>query len=209
MFQFTRKQKVWLGVSIACVVAFVAFTLLVAFVDKDQVGLSHLNQFFWQHCGKSTTWKRITDCIGYAVILGVLGIVAWQIVQWLQRKSLKKVDWNLLAINIVMVCLVAVYAIFEFVVVNYRPDSDKASYPSSHAMLFATVIPLLIYQVWHYVQSKPWRIILTVGLSVLLVIGLVGRLLSGVHWFTDILAGVIISGAFVSLYLVISNHTVK
>lgn len=205
----TKQQKIWFGLGVAFFTLFVVFTLVVAFVDVDQVGLSHLNRFFWQHLGKNQVWKRVTDVLGYVTILGALGMVVWQIVQWVQRKSWRKVDWNLWCFDIVCAGLVAVYALFEFVVVNYRPEMVngvwKASYPSSHAMLFATILPLLIWQVWRYLKSKPLRMVLTVVLAVLLVVGLVGRMLSGVHWFTDILAGVIVSCSLLSFYMVLAG----
>ncbi|MCQ2382504.1 MAG: phosphatase PAP2 family protein [Clostridia bacterium] len=201
MIQFTKRQKLWLILGIVSFVCFVIFTLLVAFVDVDQVGLSKINHFFWQHCGKHEIWERITDYLGYVLILVLVGILAWQIWQWIMCKKLARIDWNLLMFDVIMVCLAVVYVFFEVVVINYRPAGDKASYPSSHAMLFATVLPLLIYQVWHYLQNKPWRIVLTVALSSIQVIGLVGRLLAGVHWFTDILGGVIISCCLDCFYI--------
>ena len=205
MIQFTKRQKLWLILGIVSFVSFIVFTLLVAFVDVDQVGLSKINHFFWQHCGKHEIWERITDYLGYVLILVLVGILAWQIWQWIQRKSLRRIDRNLLLFDFVCVALVVVYFFFEIVVVNYRPLLDhgeaKASYPSSHVMLFATILPLLIWQVWHYLKSKPLCIVLTVIISVILIIGVVGRLFSGVHWFTDILAGLIVGCVLDGLYL--------
>ena len=122
MVKLSTKQKMWLVFSICLLVAFVAFTLIVAFVDvNDGVGLSHLNHSIWQRCGKSEIWGTITDWIGYLTILALLFCVGMQIWQWMRRKSLQKVDWNLIALDIVCAGLVAVYVFFEFVVVNYRP----------------------------------------------------------------------------------------
>ena len=201
MLKFSPKQKNWLISSIVLLIMFITFTLVVVFIDRNEVGLSHLNQFFLQHCGQSNVWKWITNCLGYFLLLIIWFLLICQIVQWLRRgKKIRRIDENLLWLDVVLMCFVAVYTFFEFVVINSRPFDDKASYPSSHAMLFVTVIPLLIWQVWHYVKSKPWRIALTVLLSFTLIIGIVGRLLSGVHWFTDILAGVIIGCSLDCLY---------
>ena len=213
MKKLSKQQKVWLSLSVLSLVVFVVFTVIVALVDVDQVGLSHLNRFFWRACGRNGIWERLTDWIGYAVILSMVGLIVWQIIQWVMRKSLRRVDVNLLLMDLIFGCLVVVYLFFEIVVVNYRPELEngvaKASYPSSHAMLFATVLPLLIWQVWHYIQNKPWRIVLTVLLVVVLLIGVVGRLLSGVHWFTDILGGMLISVSFVCLYLFVVGYFSK
>ena len=205
MIQFSKKQKLWFVLSVAMLTLFVIWTLVVKFVDVDQVGLSHLNQFFWQHCGKYEIWARITKWLGYLCILVVACLVIWQVVQWVRRKSLWRVDKNLLLFNLVGVLFLVVYVFFEIVVINYRPLLDngvaKASYPSSHAMLFVVVLSLLIWQVWHYYKSKSWQVILTVALTIFMVIGVVGRLFSGVHWFTDIVAGVIMGYSLVCFYL--------
>lgn len=210
MGKFAKKQKFWLAMAIVLCVVFVVFTLIVALVDVDQVGLSHVNQFFWQHCGKNVIWERITDGLGYLVILAMVSVVVWQIVQWVCRKSLRRVDSNLLLLDFIFGCLVVIYLFFEIIVINYRPELDngvaKASYPSSHTMLFITVLPLLIWQVWHYVKSKPLCVVLTVVLSILLMMGVVGRLLSGVHWFTDILAGMIVGCCLDNWYLALAKR---
>lgn len=194
----------FLLISLFFAVVFIGFTLVVAFVDVDGVGLSHINYFFLNICGRSYIWENITDWLGYLTICGLLFFIGLQVWQLLRRKSLRKIDWNLFCLDFICVAFVVVYIIFEFLIINYRPYLDdgvaKASYPSSHAMLFATILPLIIYQVWYYIKNKPWRIALTIIIGLLLAVGVVGRLLSGLHWFTDIVAGVIISCCFNILY---------
>lgn len=213
MIQISTKQKMWLILSLVFFVGFVIFTLLVKFVDVGQVGLEHVNQFFLQHCGRQIFWEQVTDWIGYFVVLSMVGIVAWQIVQWVQRKSLRRIDQNLIMFDIIVVCLVLVYIFFELVVVNCRPELDngvaKASYPSSHVMLFVTVLPMLIWQMWHYLKNKSLRIVLTVILSICLIVGIIGRMLSGVHWFTDIVGGIMISCCLICGYMVFVKTNVE
>lgn len=191
-------------ISLFFAVAFIAFTIVVAFVDVDGVGLSQINHFFLNLCGRNLVWENITDWLGYLTICGLLFFIGLQVWQWIRRKSLRKIDWNLFCFDFVCVALVVVYIIFEFLIINYRPYLDngvaKASYPSSHAMLFATILPMIIYQIWHYVKNKPWRIVLTTLIGIILVLGIVGRLLSGLHWFTDIVAGLIISVCLNTFY---------
>ncbi len=211
MKKLSAKQKTWLIIGSIALVAFVAFTIVMAMVDVKQI---KLNQFIWQHCGKNMVWERVTDWLGYLVILALLAMCVCQVWQWLRRKSLSRVDRNLILFDMILVCLVLVYFFFEIVVVNCRPELvnkvAKASYPSSHAMLFATVLPLLIYQVWYYLgKNQALCFVVTVCLSLALIIGLVGRLLSGVHWFTDILGGVIISCSLVSYYLAFNQKSDK
>ena len=49
-------------------------------------------------------------------------------------------------------------------------------------------------------EKKGLRIFLDGAAVLLIVVTVVGRLLSGVHWFTDILAGRLLSSALVMLY---------
>lgn len=203
------KQIIWLVLSAVAWVCFVVFTLLVKFVDVDEVGLAHLNHFVWQHLGRSAVWEKVTDWLGYLTILLVLFFLGLQIWQWVRRQSPRRIDGNLLALDLVFGGLALAYLFFEVVVVNCRPllvdGVAKASYPSSHTMLFATFLPLTMWQVWHYLKSRPWQIGLTLLLGALLLVGVVGRLLSGVHWCTDILAGLIISFALNGWYLALTT----
>lgn len=191
------------GVAFVC---FVAFTLVVKFGNVAPV-----NEAVWQHLGTNTVWQMVTDWLGYVTILLALwfvGLFCWQV---LRRKSLFHADRNLWALIVVLVGLVVVYGFFELVVVNYRPllvdGVAKASYPSTHAMLFATVLPLVVGQVWHYLRSKPWCIICTVLLVVVLLVGVLGRLLCGVHWLTDIVAGLLVSLFLNGLYWALNAKT--
>lgn len=213
MKKMRRQQIIYGGLAAGFLLLFVAFTLVVKFVDADQVGLAHLNNFFWTHLGSSAVWQSVTDWLGYVTLLLAVGVVGAQLVQLIKRKSLRQVDRNLWVFDLIGVLLVAVYVFFELVVVNYRPPVDpsvlKASYPSTHAMLFATILPLVIWQVWHYLKNKPARIVFTLLLSAMLAVGLVGRMLSGVHWFTDIVGGVMISVALNCLYGALTDINTK
>ena len=209
MSKISARLKLWI-LSSVLLVLFIAFTLIVAFVDVDGVGLSHLNQFFLQHCGKHIVWENITDWLGYLTICGLLFFICLQVWQWVRRKSWRMIDKNLICFDFVCIALAMVYIIFEFLVINYRPFLDngnaEVSYPSSHTMLFATILPLLVYQIWRYINSKPWRIALTVLISIIMVVGIVGRLFSGLHWFTDVLAGLIISCCLNAFYFALTKN---
>ena len=49
-------------------------------------------------------------------------------------------------------------------------------------------------------KYKTVQLILTVVFAVMLALIVAGRLLSGVHWFTDILGGILISVALLNAY---------
>ena len=76
----------------------------------------------------------------------------------------------------------------------------EASYPSSTTLLVLSVMPTLLFQAQRRLNHAVARNILcavTVCFSVFMV---VGRLLSGVHWLTDIVGGVLLSAGLFCLY---------
>ena len=101
--------------------------------------------------------------------------------------------------------LLFVYLDFELITVNYRPiilDGElEASYPSSHTMLSLGIMITAIFELHELIKNKKAILIITdilccaVALTVLL-----GRLLSGVHWLTDIIAGALLAASLVCFY---------
>ena len=97
------------------------------------------------------------------------------------------------------------YLLFEILVINYRPileDGElEASYPSSHTMLAVSVFgSAAVYAVYRIKDDLLKKAVVIV--SIILAAGMaLGRLISGVHWFTDILGGVLLGCAIISLYM--------
>ena len=105
--------------------------------------------------------------------------------------------------------MLAVYFLFETVVINYRPvlidGYLEASYPSSTTMLVMCVIPTAIMQFKVRIKNKLLQKIIIFTLAAFTVFMVIGRLVSGVHWFTDIVGGAILSAGLVTLYSGISG----
>lgn len=192
--------------------SFLLFTCIVKTVDVkaigpkgSSVGLAAINQFVFQRLGVHLGWYTVTDWLGVAALLTACGFALVGLTQLLRRKSLLKVDGGILLLGAFYVAAAAVYVLFECVVVNYRPiilhTELEASYPSSHTMLVICVMSTAIMQSRRLLpEKKGLRIFLDGAAVLLIVVTVVGRLLSGVHWFTDILAGVLLSSALVMLY---------
>ncbi len=189
---------------------FAGFTLVVSFVDVQpigpegsQVGLATFNGFMLRSLGIHPSWRAVTDALGLAAI-GVICIFALLgLCQLIRRRSLMKVDRQLLLLGGFYVMVAAFYILFETVVINYRPvilDSGlEASYPSSHTMLVICVMSTAMMEFRRLLPS-PRAIPINCLCALVIIVTIVGRTLSGVHWFSDIIAGVILSAALVSLY---------
>ena len=151
--------------------------------------------------GMATPIDQSSHTAPVAVVLGfaILGAI-----QWIQRKRLFKVDHSILSLGGFYIVVMAAYLLFETVVINYRPvlidGRLEASYPSSTTMLAMCVMPTAILQMRERIKNKAMRQWVCIVMAVFTAFMVVGRLLSGVHWVTDILGGAILSAGLVLLY---------
>ena len=204
-----EKRILWLGISL--VVAFVVWTGLILFVDVQPLGQNGTNIGFatfnvWFHTltGVHMSIYTVTDWLGLVpvfvcMIFGGLGLG-----QLIKRRSLVKVDYDILALGFYYIVVIFGYLIFEMIPINYRPilieGVMEASYPSSTTLLVLSVMPTLIFQVNRRLQNdirKKTIVICTILFSLFMVIG---RLVAGVHWFTDIVGGVLLSAGVFYIY---------
>ena len=192
--------------------AFIVFTAIVKMVDVQavgpmgsQIGLATINLAVFNAVGVSDLWYKLTGIIGYFALLlaGCFAVIC--VIQLIKGKGLKKVDKNLLWLCVLYAVVLAFYALFEVVIINYRPiiieGELEASYPSSHTMLSLTIFLSAIPLVKGHIKSKGVYLTVAVVFAVLAVIMPVGRLLSGVHWLTDIVGSIILSISLVTAYL--------
>ena len=192
---------------------FAALIVLVRFVDVQaigpegtRIGLSHLNRFVFELLGVHMLWYEITDWLGIAAIGMALLFAMVGLIQWIMRKSIWKVDRELLLLGGLYLIVIGLYVLFELAVVNYRPifmpgsTHPEASFPSSHTMLVCVIMGSAIPILGKYVKSETLCAALQVICAAIITITILGRLISGVHWFTDILGGILISVLLLNLY---------
>ena len=209
-----KTNKTYFIITAVLFLLFIVFTVLVKTVDVavpsfdatcPEVGFSSLNAAAHEVLGVSETWYEITDLLGMLDILTVAVFGALGLWQWIRRKSLMKVDSCILLLGVFYALVAALYVTFEIFVINYRPilveGVWEASYPSSHTMLACCVLGSAMVAFSRLCALKKWNVIVDIAASLVIVTMVVGRLLSGVHWLTDIIGGVLLSAALVSLYI--------
>ena len=168
-----------------------------------------MNGYFHNLTGVNMSLYVITDWLGLVPIGVAFGFAVLGLVQWIKRKSLLKVDRSILALGGFYIVVMAVYILFEIVVINYRPTLIEGvlevSYPSSTTMLVACIMPTATLQVHSRIKNKTLKscvLWVNTGLTAFMVIG---RLLSGVHWLTDIIGGILVSAGLVLIYYAVSH----
>ena len=200
--------------------AFLLWTVAIQFVDvqaigpqESSVGFATINQFVHNLTGVHMSLYTITDWLGLVPLMFVMGFGTLGLIQWIKRKHLLKVDYSILVLGGFYIVVMAVYVLFEVFVVNYRPvligGILEASYPSSTTMLVMCVMPTAIMQFNARIKNNILKRFVASAITVFVVFMVIGRLLSGVHWFTDIIGGALLSAGLVLMYRAIIRLEVR
>ena len=206
-----KESKPYFLLSAGLLLAFVVWTVLLGFVDiaaigprDSSVGFAALNGFVRDLVGVNMTLYTVTDWLGLVPIAVALGFAVFGLVQWIRRKHFLSVDRSILLLGGFYLLVMAVYVLFEFVVINRRPvlieGYLEASYPSSTTMLVMCVMPAAMIEFNKRIKSNALRHSILTVIAVFTAFMVIGRLLSGVHWISDILGGALFSVGAVLLY---------
>ena len=210
-----KKEKMTILTGFVLLAFFVLFTIIVKTVDvravgpqNSPIGLSGINKWFFDSFGASTLCYYLTEAYGYlsmAVMVSFAGYGLWQLIK---GKSFKKVDTRLWILAGFYAIVLGCYVFFEKVVINYRPvildeaEGLEASYPSSHVVLILCVMgsTRVMLSALSVKDKSPLAKAIVLACDIIAITAIVGRLLSGVHWLTDIFAGIVLSSALVIIF---------
>ena len=196
----------------AGIVAFALWTWLVRVVDVRITGESHtpigfatINCRFHALTGVHMGLYTATDWLGLLPVFGCLLMGVVGLMQLIRRRKLGNVDMDILLLGMYYVLVIGTYLFFEYIPVNYRPilidGRQEASYPSSTTLLVLSVMPTLVFQARRRILNRrlqSWITRLVIVFSLFMVLG---RLVSGVHWITDIVGSVLLSFGLYRSYL--------
>lgn len=85
---------------------------------------------------------------------------------------------------------------------GYRLVSETGfSFPSGHSMISMALYGFIIYLIYRYVRNRKLKWACIISLSVLIVLIGLSRIYLGVHYASDVLAGLLISLACLMIYL--------
>lgn len=203
-----EKKTLFLGSVFT--IAFIVWTWLIQTVDVQPVGqngtdigFASLNLWFHKLTDVNMLLYTITDWMGLVPLFVCMIFAGIGFCQLVRRKSLFKVDADIIVLGVYYVVVIGCYLLFEAVPINYRPilidGVMEASYPSSTTLLVVTVMPTLIEQTLRRMRKNTFSKVVAVYSAMFSLFMVVGRLISGVHWFTDIVGSVFLS---IGLFLI-------
>ena len=206
-----KENKKNLCSAICMLIAFMAWTIAILFIDvkaigpmQSMVGFATINQFIHNLTGVHMSLYTITDWLGLVPVFIGFGFAIFGLCEWIKRKNILKVDYSILALGVFYIVVAAFYILFEYIVINRRPvlidGFLEASYPSSTTLLVLTVMPTALMQFKARIKNSNLKNIITLLIVVFTAFMVIGRLVSGVHWLTDIIGGILLSSGLVMGY---------
>ena len=200
------KKLPWVLAACFCALFLLLLVLLLTVdvapiaADGGNVGLSTLNDAVRNAIGVNPTLYKIAEWTGYLALLLAAGFALFGLVQLIRRRSLAKIDRELFVLAGLYIAALACYLFFEIFVVNVRPTAPEASFPSSHTVLAITFFGSGAMLCRKYLQNRALRVCAQILLIVVLFATTLCRFFSGVHWLTDVLGGVFLGLALLSLF---------
>ena len=191
---------------------FLLWTAAICFVDvqaigpqESTVGFAAINGFVHSLTGVHMTLYTITDWLGLVPVGFAVGFALLGLIQWMKRKKLLKVDYSILTLGGFYIAVLAVYVIFEVLAVNYRPvlinGYLETSYPSSTTMLVMCIMPTSMMQLNARIKNNVLKRCVAFVITAFIAFMVIARLISGVHWVTDIVGGALLSAGLVMMYV--------
>ncbi len=213
-----KQKSLW--VALGLLIAFVVWTFAIKFVDvqaigpqESTVGFATINRFIHNITGVHMSLYTVTDWLGLVPLCFIMGFGILGLCEWIKRKNLFRVDYSILTLGGFYIIVMLAYIFFEMFVVNYRPilinGILEASYPSSTTMLVMCVMPTAIIQFNSRIKNNGLKKCVNILITAFVAFMVIGRLISGVHWFSDIIGGALLSSGLVLMYRFISNLEVR
>lgn len=209
--KYKKQGKSFLIFGVGLLIVFEVFTILIQAVDVKPLGVNGTNIGFstfntWFHSLTGVNWAlyNITDWLGLVPVFICMAFGGVGFFQLIKRRSLLKVDSDIIILGIHYVIVISGYLIFEMIPINYRPilinGFMESSYPSSTTLLVLGVMPTVIFQINRRVKNIKIKNIISAITIIFSVFMVVGRLISGVHWVTDIVGSVLLSMGLFYIY---------
>ena len=205
---FERVKKVVLN-NYKWIICFVCLILFLALAEDvfnheimkgDIIGYSFILSYLI-HDSLTPIVKAIT-WFGNATFILPLTVVLFILIK--NKKTGFLIGMNLVIVTILNQAL-------KFILQRPRPTEFRIineigySFPSGHSMVSMAFYGFLIYLIYKNVKNKYLKVPLIIILSLLIIMIDISRIYLGVHYTSDVLAGFLISIAYLVLYINFAN----
>lgn len=208
-----KKRNVFISITLFIIMTL--FTALVCFYDvkplginKTDIGFSSLNTYIFNELGTNYLWYKLSEVLGIVALILVFIYGAIGTIDLIKKKSIFKVDKKIILLGIFYIIVFGLYIIFDKVIINYRPilveGVLESSYPSSHTLLSIFVFGSSLLINKYLFPVKKIKIVNCI-LFAMMILTVIGRLLSGMHWFTDIVGGILIASFLLYVFKICLN----
>ncbi len=199
------------AVAVLFFVSFIIWTILVRVIDVkaigpqgSSVGFATVNGYFHEFTGVNMNLYIITDWLSLIPVCFIIAFGSLGLMQWIKRKNILNVDFDILILGTFYIIVMAIYLMFESVIINFRPvlinGILEASYPSSTTLLVLCVMPTAMIQLNNRIKNTKLKKCAKLLIIAFIVFMVTARLISGVHWLSDIIGGIFLSTGLVSMY---------
>ena len=203
-----NDRKKWMIISIVLLIVTVVYTVLVKYVDvkpigqhNTDVGFSLLNKYVRGLLPYKELFYKISKYVGFLPFGFVAAYGLHGLINLIKNKGFKKMDKRYIILGLFYVIFVGLYIFFEKVIINYRPYGEfEASYPSTHTLLAICLCGTSLIVSKQLIKNKTMRVLFDIAAWILMVTIVVTRVLSGVHWASDIIGGIIIGFTYLSFF---------
>ena len=207
-----KKEAIkFFAAAVLFLISFIIWTVLVGVIDVrpigpqgSSVGFAALNGSFHEFTGVHTNLYIITDWLSIIPVCFIIGFGSLGLIQLIKRRNILKVDFDILILGVFYIIVMALYLLFEGWVINFRPvlinGILEASYPSSTTLLVLCVMPTAMIQIHNRIKNKKLKKCAEILIITFIIFMVTSRLISGVHWLSDIIGGIFLSFGLVAMY---------
>lgn len=210
-FNLKKETIKHFAVAVLFLVSFIIWTILVRVIDVEaigpqgsSVGFATVNGYFHELIGVNMNLYLITDWLSLIPACFIIAFGSLGLMQWIKRKNILNVDFDILILGAFYIIVMAIYLMFESMIINFRPvlinGILEASFPSSTTLLVLCVMPTAMIQLNNRIKYRKLKKCAKLLIIAFIVFMVTARLLSGVHWLSDIIGGIFLSTGLVSMY---------
>lgn len=179
---------------VICLITFIALAVIIYLNRLEPLALDRtMRDFAYKIRG-----EKFGFCFWFFRIItefGNLYIIAVIIIAVI---LLTKCDYRAISISLGILLAVLLNVGLKEIYMRERPfadlrwmNEDSTSFPSGHSTAVGFLYPFIMYLAYHSkVISRKWKNTIYVACSIIIPLVMFSRLILGVHYFTDVIAGV-------------------